>query len=60
NLNANHHEDQIKIVVGGDGFFDIIWIEYDTNAEPEKEISRLSLNSKHVTHYETNTYWVCK
>jgi hypothetical protein len=56
NLNANHHEDQLKIVVGDDGFFDIIWIEYDTNAEAEKEISRLSLNSKHVTHYESNTY----
>ncbi|MFL6407298.1 MAG: hypothetical protein ACJ71K_20065 [Nitrososphaeraceae archaeon] len=56
NLNANHHEDQIKLVVGDDGFFDIIWIEYDTNTKEEKEISRLSLNSKHVTHYETNTY----
>ena len=60
NLNANHYEDQIKIVVDDGGFFNIVWIEYDTNTKAEKEISRLSLNSKHVTHYETNTYWVRK
>lgn len=60
NLNANHYEDQIKIAVDDGGFFNIIWIEYDTNTKAEKEISRLSLNSKHVTHYETNTYWVRK
>jgi hypothetical protein len=60
NLNANHYEDAIKIVVSNDGFFNIIWIEYDTNTKEEKEISRLSLNSKHITHYETNTYWTRK
>ena len=60
NLNANHYEDQIKIAVDDGGFFNIIWIEYDTDTKAEKEISRLSLNSKHVTHYETNTYWVRK
>ncbi len=60
NLNVNHYEDQIKIAVDDGGFFNIIWIEYDTNTKAEKEISRLSLNSKHVTHYETNTYWVRK
>jgi hypothetical protein len=60
NLNANHYEDQIKIAVDDGGFFNIIWIEYDINTKAEKEISRLSLNSKHVTHYETNTYWVRK
>jgi hypothetical protein len=57
NLNANHYEDQIKIVVDDGSFFNIIWIEYDTNTKAEKEISRLSLNSKHITHYEANTYW---
>lgn len=60
NLNTNHYEDQIKVVVDDGGFFNIIWIEYDTDTNAEKEISRLSLNSKHVTHYETNTYWVRK